>query len=266
MTRLREKFKQLADEKRCALVVYLTFGDPTPEVSLEIVSRVAQAGADVVELGVPFSDPNADGPVIQAAMQRAIASGAGLSSALQGVGALRKSGVDVPIVLFGYYNPIFVMGVGPFSKRASEVGVDAVLTVDLPVDEIAELHGPLSKQGLDVIPLVAPTSTDERLAAVKKTQAPFIYYISRTGITGSAFQGAAGGSERIARIRKDCAAPVCVGFGIKTGEDAARLRPSVDGVVVGSALIEKIADGNPDGAADRAAAFVAELRRSIDAA
>jgi tryptophan synthase alpha chain len=181
---LRAAFERAASERRAALVAYLTFGDPTPAISISVVEAACRAGADVIELGVPFSDPSADGPSIQRAMERALEAGGSLPKALDAVAELRRRGIATPIVLFGYYNPIFVMGTRQFARRACEAGVDAVLTVDLPIDELAELAQPLEEEGVSVIPLVAPTSTPERIARVGTFEPPFVYYISLTGVTG----------------------------------------------------------------------------------
>src|SRR3954468_10960352 len=182
---LRAVFDAASREHRAVLVAYLTFGDPDPATSIEVLVACAEAGAGVIELGVPFSDPSADGPSIQRAMERALDAGGSLAGALDAVAALRRRGVETPIVLFGYYNPIFVMGVSVFAARAAAAGVDAVLTVDLPIDEIGELAQPLAEHGVDVIPLVAPTSTPDRIARVAAVTAPFVYYLSITGVTGS---------------------------------------------------------------------------------
>jgi tryptophan synthase alpha chain len=183
--RLRAAFERAAQHKRAALLAYLTFGEPDVQTSISVVEAAARAGADVIELGVPFSDPSADGPSIQRAMERALERGASLPGALDAVAELRRRGIETPIVLFGYYNPIFVMGPAVFAARAATVGVDAVLTFDLPIDELAELATPLAAHGVSVIPLVAPTSTPERIARLAPFAAPFIYYISLTGVTGS---------------------------------------------------------------------------------
>jgi len=250
---LREAFGH-AD--RASLVAYLTFGDPDPATSIDIVEACAKAGADVIELGVPFSDPSADGPSIQRAMERALAAGASLAGALDGVAELRRRGVTTPIVLFGYYNPVFVMGPAIFAARAAAAGVDAVLTVDLPIDELAELATPLAAHGVGVIPLVAPTSTPDRLARLAAFDAPFVYYISLTGVTG-ARAAAPVPPERIAQIRAAAKAPVAVGFGIRTPADAARFAAIADGVVVGTAIVDRVSGG---------AESVAELVRALAAA
>ncbi|MCP4448809.1 MAG: tryptophan synthase subunit alpha [Myxococcales bacterium] len=238
---LRQRFHDIALEGRAALIVYLTQGDPAPEASVDLLVSMAESGADVIELGVPFSDPSADGVVIQQAMQRALDAGGGLSSALATVRNFRDRGFTTPIVLFGYYNPIFVRGVERFAAEAVEAGVDALLTVDVPIDELTELYEPLSKVGIGVVPLVAPTSTPERIAKVASFDPAFVYYVSMTGVTGSAFKGASGGAERVRVIQEATGAPVAVGFGIKTGKDASEVASYADGVVVGSALVRRIA-------------------------
>ena len=259
---LRAAFDRAAAEHRAALVAYLTFGDPDPQTSIAVVEAAARAGADVIELGVPFSDPSADGPSIQRAMERALAAGASLGGALDAVAELRRRGVATPIVLFGYYNPIFVMGQAVFAERAARAGVDAVLTVDLPIDEIAELAVPLAARGLQVIPLVAPTSTPDRVARLAQYAAPFIYYISLTGVTGSGAVAPVD-PERLAVIRAAARAPVAVGFGIRTPADAARFAAVADGVVVGTALVDQVAAGSPAGAPARVAALVTALAAAM---
>jgi tryptophan synthase alpha chain len=259
---LRAAFDKASAENRAALVAYLTFGDPDPATSIDIVEAAARAGADVIELGVPFSDPSADGPSIQRAMERALAAGGGLPGALDAVGELRLRGVTTPIVLFGYYNPIFVMGPEVFAARAAAAKVDAVLTVDLPIDELPELASPLSAHGLGVVPLVAPTSTPDRIARLGPFRAPFIYYISLTGVTGSRAATAVD-PARIADIRTAAAAPVAIGFGIKTAADARRLASVGDGIVVGSALVDQVAAGSASGAPERVAALIRELAAAV---
>jgi tryptophan synthase alpha chain len=257
VSRLRAAFEKAAAEKRAALVAYLTFGDPDPRRSLEVIEAVCRAGADVVELGVPFSDPSADGPSIQRAMERALAAGGNIGGALDAVAELRQRGVTTPIVLFGYYNPIFVMGQEAFAARAAAAGVDAVLTVDLPIDEIAELATPLAAKGVSVIPLVAPTSTPERIARLGAIAPPFVYYITLTGVTGSR-TAAPVDPARLDLIRSAAKAPVAVGFGIRTPADAARFAAIADGVVVGTAIVDRVADG-----ADAVAALVRDLATAM---
>ena len=251
---------------RPALIIYLTFGDPDPQTSVRLVHAAAEAGADVIELGVPFSDPAADGPVIARAMERALAGGGGMKSALEAVVEIRKTS-EIPLVLFGYYNPIAVRGPVAFAKIAAEVGIDAVLTVDLPVDEIAELATPLAENGVGVIPLVAPTTTPERLSSLAALKPPFVYYISMTGVTGAAFQGADNLKEKCEVIASRARAPVAVGFGIKTAADARAVGAHADGVIVGSAVVRQIEEAaSVDDAIARVSALVAELRAGVEAA
>ena len=260
MNRLRAAFDKAAAEKRAALVAYLTFGDPDPATSIDVVEAVCRAGADVIELGVPFSDPSADGPSIQRAMERALTAGGSLPGALDAVAELRRRGVTTPVVLFGYYNPVFVMGPEVFAARAAAAGVDAVLTVDLPIDELAELATPLAAKGVAVIPLVAPTSTPERIDRIARIGAeppPFVYYITLTGVTG-ARTAAPVDPARLAAIRSEAKAPVAVGFGIKTPADAARFSAFADGVVVGSAIVDRVAQG-----AEAVASLVRELAKAM---
>jgi len=263
MSRLRARMAECQQAGRPALVIYLTQGDPSPEHTVALVRAAADAGADVVELGVPFSDPNADGPVIQAAMERALAAGGSLPGALDAVAALRRSGCEVPVVLFGYYNPIFVMGTERFAARAAEAGVDAVLTVDLPVEEIDELRVPLAAHGIDVVPLLAPTSTADRIARVRSLAPPFVYYISLTGVTGASMASVGVAAERVDQIRHGSGVPVAVGFGIKTAADAAAVGRVADGVVVGSAVVARIAAAPAGQAAAAVAELVAELRAGL---
>lgn len=261
--RLRAAFERAHAQGRAALVAYLTFGDPDPATSIDIVEAVTRAGADVIELGVPFSDPSADGPTIQHAMERALAAGASLRGALAAVAELRRRGVTTPVVLFGYYNPLFVFGLDAFAAAAAAAGVDAVLTVDLPIEELGELAGPLAAHGVGVIPLVAPTSTPDRIARLAPLGAPFVYYISLTGVTGAKAAATPVPPARLALIRQASGAPVAVGFGIRTPTDAARFAAIADGVVVGTALVERVAAGDAAGAAARVSALVAELAAAM---
>jgi tryptophan synthase alpha chain len=258
MSRLRDAF---GHRDRAALVAYLTFGDPDPATSIDVVEAACRAGADVIELGVPFSDPSADGPSIQRAMARALAAGATLDGALHAVAELRRRGIATPIVLFGYYNPVFVMGVETFATRAAHAGVDAVLTVDLPIDELGELAAPLARHGVGVIPLVAPTSTSERIARVAAFAPPFVYYISLVGVTGAKSKTTGDvDAARFAMIRDAAHAPVAVGFGIRTPADVHRFAAAgAQGVVVGSALVERVASGGANAVAELVAQLAAAL-------
>jgi tryptophan synthase alpha chain len=261
-TRLADAFAKAAASRRAALVAYLTFGDPDPATSIEVIAAVARAGADVIELGVPFSDPSADGPSIQRAMERALDAGGGLAGALDAAAELRRRGVATPIVLFGYYNPVFVMGPATFARRAAAAGIDAVLTVDLPIDELAELATPLAAHGVGVVPLVAPTSTPDRLARLAAFRPPFVYYITVTGVTGAKAAEAIDPS-RLTAIRAAAKAPVAVGFGIRTPSDATRFAAIADGVVVGSALVDRVAAGPAASAPVRVAELVGALAAAM---
>lgn len=262
MSRLRAAFDHAAAEHRAALVAYFTFADPDPVTSLEIVEAACRAGADVIELGVPYSDPSADGPSIQRAMERALDAGGSLSGALDAVRTLRERGLTTPIVMFGYYNPIFVMGPDAFAHRAAAAGVDAVLTVDLPIDELAELATPLAARDIAVIPLVAPTSTPDRIERLARFAPPFVYYISLVGVTGvRAAQPV--DPARLALIKKAAAAPVAVGFGIRTPADAHAFALAADGVVVGTALVDRVAAGPAGGASARVGELVAQLAAAM---
>jgi tryptophan synthase alpha chain len=247
---------------RKALVIYVTCGDPSVDATVDIVLAAARSGADVIELGVPFSEPNADGPAIQRAMERALARGAGLPSALEVCRRVRAAGCEVPIVLFGYYNPIFVHGVAAFCRDARAAGADAALVVDLPIDEIAELTGPAREVGLEVIPLAAPTSGKERLARIAAVGAPFVYYVSMTGITGAALKGVPDVAQKVAALRGAGVAKVAVGFGISTPADARAIAEFADGVVVGTAVVRAIEEhvGREPAAV---AALVASLREAV---
>ena len=259
---LRAVFDAAAREHRAVLVAYLTYGDPDPATSVEVLAACAEAGAGVIELGVPFSDPSADGPSIQRAMERALDAGGSLAGALDAVAALRRRGVTTPVVLFGYYNPIFIMGPEVFAARAAAAGVDAVLTVDLPIDELDELARPLAAHGVGVVPLIAPTSTPDRIARLARFAPPFVYYITLTGVTGVKL-AAAVDPARLDAIRAAAAAPVAVGFGIRTAADAARFAAIADGVVVGTVLVDQVGKGPPAGAPGRVAALVRELAAAM---
>jgi len=259
---LRAVFDRAARDHRAVLVAYLTFGDPDPATSVEVLAACAQAGAGVIELGVPFSDPSADGPSIQRAMERALAAGGSLAGALDAVAALRKRGITTPIVLFGYYNPMFIMGPEVFAARAAASGVDAVLTVDLPIDELAELAQPLAAHGVGVVPLIAPTSTPDRIAQLARFDPPFVYYITLTGVTGARL-AAPVDPDRLALIRTAARAPVAVGFGIRSPADAARFAAIADGVVVGTVVVDQVANGPAAGAPERVARVVRELAAAM---
>ena len=238
--RIDARFALTAREGRAALVTFVTAGDPDHETSLEILRALPGAGADVIELGMPFTDPMADGPAIQAAGLRALAAGETLAKTLDLVRAFREQDDSTPIVLMGYYNPIYVHGVQRFLSEAREAGVDGLIVVDLPPEEDEELCLPALQAGLAFIRLATPTTDDARLPAVMKNTAGFVYYVSIAGVTGAAtpdFNLVAGA---VARLKRHTALPVAVGFGVKTPEHAAAIAAGADGVVVGSALVDAV--------------------------
>jgi tryptophan synthase alpha chain len=268
-TRIDRRFEQLKAEGRAALVTFLTAGDPDPETSLAILRAIPAAGADVVELGMPFSDPMADGPAIQMSSQRALKAGQTLSKTLAIVRAFRQGDDATPLVLMGYYNPIYIYGVDRFLRDAKSAGVDGVIVVDLPPEEDEELCLPALKAGLNFIRLATPTTDDTRLPAVLANTSGFVYYVSITGITGAATPNPAKVTAAVARIKRHTKLPVAVGFGVRTAEQAAAIASGADGVVVGSALVNAL-KGSLDGD-DRATPktvtvvinLVAELARGV---
>jgi tryptophan synthase alpha chain len=266
MRRIEETFARLTGAKRKALVAYLCVGDPSVEESVELAVACVEAGADILELGVPFSDPTADGPAIARASQRAIARGGGLSATLRAAKAVRAR-TSAPIVLFGYYNPLFVRGDARAVADAAEAGVDALLVVDLPPEEGAELRAAAAAKGLSIVPLLAPTSSPARVAAAKGATPPaaFVYYVSVTGVTGSQAAPLARASEEAAAVRRQVGVPVVVGFGIDSPEKARAAATHADGVVVGTALVKAIEAGTtPEARVADAAGLVRSLRQALD--
>jgi tryptophan synthase alpha chain len=237
-TRIDARFAALRVQDRAALVTFLTAGDPDPDTSLAILKALPQAGADVIEFGMPFTDPMADGPAIQASSQRALKAGQTLKKTLAMVRAFRKSDDTTPIVLMGYFNPIYVYGVDRFLIDAKSAGVDGLIVVDLPPEEDDELCLPALKAGLNFIRLATPTTDDKRLPAVLANTSGFVYYVSITGITGTAAPDAGAVVGAVARIKRHTGLPVAVGFGVRTAAHARVLAKGADGVVVGSALID----------------------------
>ncbi|WP_040616085.1 tryptophan synthase subunit alpha, partial [Oceanicola granulosus] len=256
MTRIDAKFESLRAEGRKAFVAYVMAGDPTYETSLEIVRGLPGAGVDIIELGLPFTDPMADGATIQLAGQRALEAGQTLEKTLELVRALRESDDTTPVVMMGYYNPIYSRGVDRFLADAREAGVDGLIIVDLPPEEDDELCIPAQAAGLNFIRLATPTTDDARLPRVLQNTSGFVYYVSITGITGAASARATDVGPEVARIKAATDIPVIVGFGIKTPESAEAIASVADGAVVGSAIVEKIAAGQP---VDDVLAFVRSL-------
>ena len=239
-TRIDARFAQLRQDGRSAFVTFVMAGDPDPETSLAIVKALPQAGADVIELGMPFTDPMADGPSIQAAGLRALRAGMTLKKTLALVKRFRETDDATPIVLMGYYNPIYIYGVDSFLVDAKAAGVDGLIIVDLPPEEDTELCVPALKAGLNFIRLATPTTDDKRLPAVLANTSGFVYYVSITGITGAAAADATMVSGAVARIKRHTSLPVCVGFGIRTPETARAIAENSDGAVVGTALVDAL--------------------------
>lgn len=239
--RMEKRFADLKAAGRPALVTYFMGGDPDYETSLAIMKALPDAGADVIELGMPFSDPMADGPAIQLAGQRALKSGQTLVKTLQLAREFRKSDQDTPIVMMGYYNPIYVFGVEKFLDEALEAGIDGLIIVDLPPEMDDELCLPARKRDINFIRLATPTTDDKRLPMVLRNTSGFVYYVSMNGITGSALPDPSRVSGAVGRIKKHTDLPICVGFGVKTAEHARLIGASADGVVVGTAIVNQVA-------------------------
>ncbi len=247
MTRIDDTFARLKSDGRKAFVAYMMASDPDHDTSLSIMKGLPGAGVDIIELGMPFTDPMADGPTIQAAGQRALAAGGSVTQTLSMVRAFREADAATPIVLMGYYNPIYARegGVGRFLAEAAEAGVDGLIVVDLPPEEDAELCLPAKEAGLNFIRLATPTTDDRRLPAVVRNTSGFVYYVSVTGITGGPAANAAEVAPEVARIRAAAGLPVVVGFGISTPEAAEAVARVADGCVVGSAIVKQIGEGKP---------------------
>jgi tryptophan synthase alpha chain len=241
VSRIERRFATLRAEERAGLVIYLTAGDPDPETSLALFRGLATAGADLIEIGMPFSDPMADGPAIQAAGQRALKSGMTLRQTLAMVRILRGTDADTPYIVMGYYNPIYRYGSAAFARDAVAAGVDGAIVVDLPPEEDAELAGPARDAGLAIVRLAAPTSDEARLPAIVGNLNGFLYYVAITGITGTRSADAASVHQAVARLRRFTKLPIAVGFGIKTPVQAAEVAKAADAAVVGSAIVDRLA-------------------------
>lgn len=267
MSRLQARFDALAAAGRKALVPFVTAGDPSLEATVPVLHALVGAGADLLEIGVPFSDPMADGPVIQRSSERALVRGAGLAWVLAQVRAFRERDGDTPVVLMGYLNPVEIRGAEAFAREASAAGVDGVLLVDLPPEEAADVRDCFDRHDLALVPLVAPTTSDARLPGIAAGARGYIYYVSLAGVTGTRAADADAISTHLARVRAASPVPVLAGFGIRDAAAAAAMAPHADGVVVGSALVQAM-DGATDPAAAtvRAAAFLAPLRVALDGA
>jgi tryptophan synthase alpha chain len=275
-SRIDARFAQLKKEGRSAFVAFLMAGDPDPATSLAIIKALPKAGADIIEIGMPFSDPMADGPSIQAAGLRALKAGMTLKKTLELVRGFREGDNTTPLVLMGYYNPIYIYGVDKFLVDAKSAGVDGLIIVDLPPEEDTELCVPALKAGLNFIRLATPTTDDKRLPAVLANTSGFVYYVSITGITGAAAANAKVVADAVARIKRHTNLPVCVGFGIRTPDVARAIAERADGAVVGTALVDVLrstldADGRAgattvSAVADLAASLAAGVRGAKQAA
>jgi len=264
MGRIEERFTALKKEGRKAFVAYLTAGDPDLEMTEKLIPALEAAGVDIIEVGVPFSDPTADGPVIQAASQRALKRGATLKKILAMISKLRRTS-GIPIVLFGYYNPILSYGPKRFAADAAASGVDGLLVVDLPPEEADELRRFTDPAGLAFITLIAPTTDPKRARKILRRATGFVYYISVTGVTGTAVPRPDDVRRDAKRLKGMTALPVAIGFGISTPAQAATIAPLADGVVVGSALVRLIGEkAGSTGLIPAAASFAAEIRQAID--
>jgi tryptophan synthase alpha chain len=268
-TRIDVRFAELKKRGRSAFITFVMAGDPDPATSLEIIKALPKAGSDVIEVGMPFTDPMADGPAIQAAGLRALKAGMTLKKTLAMVREFRQGDNITPLVLMGYYNPIYIYGVDKFLADAKSAGVDGLIVVDLPPEEDAELCLPAMKAGLNFIRLATPTTDDKRLPAVLANTSGFVYYVSITGITGSASADSAAVARAVARIKRHTGLPVCVGFGIRTPETARAIAGNADGAVVGTALVDALrasldADGKATGKTiDSVAGLAASLAQGV---
>ncbi|HYM59746.1 MAG TPA: tryptophan synthase subunit alpha [Thermoanaerobaculia bacterium] len=255
MNRIKRLFRQLRDQHRCGIIAYVTCGDPDRETTVGIIEELIAAGASAIELGIPFSDPIADGPVIQAAAQRALTGGTTTDDVFAIARAIRAKS-DVPLIAFSYLNPVMRYGAERFALAAADAGIDATLITDLPPEAAADLRGTLRKHGLGMIFLLSPTSSDKRIAAIDRASDGFVYYVSTTGVTGARRELDPALLDRLGEIRARLKNPIAVGFGISRHEHYELLRDRCDAIVIGSAIVRAIAEGDREGAAARAGAVV----------
>ena len=267
MSRISQCFKRLKADGQTALISYITAGDPEPWVTVPMLHALVDAGADILELGVPFSDPMSDGPVIQKACERALKNDVSIHNVLDMVATFRKKNTETPIVLMGYANPLESIGYENFAKRAQEVGVDGVLTVDMPPEESNEFLPLMNKHGIDTIFLVAPTTSTERMAYISEHAKGFIYYVSIKGVTGSAVLDVSEVADKMVELKQHTNLPIGVGFGIRGGKSAAAVSEIADAVVVGSSLVSCIQEhaDTPEELPASVAALLAEMRHAINA-
>ena len=266
MSKIQATFERLQAQGRKALIPFITCGDPDAALTLPLMHTLVEAGADIIELGVPFSDPMADGPTIQRASERALAKGMTMRKVLAVVAEFRKTNAATPVVLMGYANPVEAMGVDRFGAAAQEAGVDGVLVVDYPPEESAEFSAAMKQHGLDPIFLLAPTSTEARIAGTAKVASGYVYYVSLKGVTGSAALDVDAVAARLPEIREKTGLPVGVGFGIRDAETAARIARIADAVVIGSRIIEEIEKSTPETACANVKALITGIRAGMDAA
>ena len=267
--RMAARFAELAQAGRCALIPYIVAGDPFEDFTVQLMHRLVAAGADIIELGVPFSDPMAEGPVIARGHQRALEKGVSLRDVLAMVANFRQTDQHTPVLLMGYANPVEGMGYECFARAAAEAGLDALLTVDMPPEEVEALNSELKQVGIDNIFLVAPTTPAERIQKIAEVATGFVYYVSFKGVTGAGLIDVDAVGQRLAEIRSCCDLPLAVGFGIRDPETAAAVARVADGVVVGSAIVQLMADqaeagAGPEVVVEAAAKLLAALRSGID--
>lgn len=264
MSRIKTTLTALAEKKKKGLIPFITAGDPAPELTVPLMHALVTGGADIIELGVPFSDPMADGPVIQRASERALANGVGMRRVLQFVAEFRENNQSTPVVLMGYANPIEHMGVSAFIEAAKQAGVDGVLVVDYPPEECQEFALSLKEHGLDPIFLLAPTSTEERIAEVGKVASGYVYYVSLKGVTGSGHLDLEAVASKIPEIKKHVSVPVGVGFGIRDAETAKAIASVSDAVVIGSRIIQELENTPREKAVQAVQSFISGIRKALD--
>ncbi len=264
MSRISATFEKLRSVKKNALIPFVTAGDPSLPATTAIMYGLVKAGADIIELGVPFSDPMADGPTIQRSSERALKQGVGLRDVLQIVAEFRQNDELTPVVLMGYANPVESMGYGEFARQASKAGVDGVLVVDYPPEESGELTKQLKACGLDSIFLLAPTTLESRMDEVARTASGYVYYVSLKGVTGASNLDLSEVAKKIPRIRAHVNLPIGVGFGIRDGKTAKSVAALSDAVVIGSRLVEEIEKAAPEEVVARASALISEIRQAMD--
>lgn len=264
MSRIQTTFEKLKQQKRKALIPFITAGDPSQKLTVPLLHALVEAGADVLELGVPFSDPMADGPTIQRASERALKNGMTLRGVLDMVAEFRKKDSDTPLVLMGYGNPIEAMGWETFAKRCAEVGVDGALTVDSPPEESHDAFEHLQRYGIDPIFLLAPTTDEERVRRVAKLARGYVYYVSLKGVTGAGHLDLSGIEQKIPQIRKHISLPIGVGFGIRDAETARAVAKLCDGVVVGSRIVQEVENSNEESVIPNVVKLVKDLRLAVN--